>query len=241
MAKAKLSGYFKSIQGKVGEMVFTDTKYGTVMREDAVPANPRSASQNTYRAYFSRSAKGYASLSPANVEAWRVWAAANRKVEKDTKVAYTPNPFNAYTSLANKFYAANAGVGTAPAAPPAGAFAGDPITITATAAGGKVSYVASAANSANVVTELWLQPLKNANRKPSASGYRVKAYYPFAAGNLTLQLPVPPGYYAAGYRFVSKLTGQTTAFVPISASGLALTIADGDAEAAPAPRAKKAA
>lgn len=240
MAKAKLSGYFRSIQGKIGDMLFTETKYGTVMREDVVPANPRTAAQIANRNYFSLSARGYANLSPSNLALWRTFSAAIRKVSEDTGEEYSPNPFNVYMTLTKKFYAANEGTGTPPVTPPTASFAGDAINITATATTGKVTFTASAANSTNVVTELWLQPLRNANRKPSATGYRIKGYFQFVGATLSTNISVPAGVYAAGYRFVNKVTGQSTPFVPIAVTGVALTLTDSDGEAAPASKRKAA-
>ncbi|RYG26440.1 hypothetical protein EON82_03335 [bacterium] len=104
---------------------------------------------------------------------------------------------------------------------------------------GKVTFTASAANSTNVTTELLLQPLKNANRKPSSRGYRIKAYNSFAAGTLTKDVTVPPGYYAAAYRFVSKTTGQSTPLVYLAVSGLALGLEDGGTEEAEKPSVRR--
>jgi hypothetical protein len=243
MAKAKLSGYFQSIQGRIGDMIFTDTKVGTVMRADETPANPRTAGQNTYRAYFAKAAKGYPALTPSQADSWRVYAAGLRKVDADTKETYAPTGFNAFTSLAAKFYAANGNVGTPPTTPPATPFAGDSITLTAVATSGKVTFTASGANAANVTTELRLQPLKNANRKPSSHGYRIRAYNAFTAGvgGNVKDVTVPPGYYAAAYRFVNKLTGESTPLVYLSVSGIALGLEDGGSDEAPAASKRKAA
>lgn len=243
MAKAKLSGYFRTLQGRIGDMIFTDTKVGTVMRADETPANPRTAGQVAYRAYFSKAAKGYATLTSIQLDAWRLFAAGLRKVDADTKETYAPTAFNAYTALAAKFYAANNNVGTPPTTPPSTSFAGDSIGVTAAATSGKITFTATGANATNVTTELRIQPLKNANRKPSSHGYRIAAYNAFsaAAGGLTKDVTVPPGAYAAAYRFVNKLTGQTTPLVYITVTGIALGLEDGGADEAPAAPKRKAA
>ena len=61
--------------------------------------------------------------------------------------------------------------GTIPLTPPASAFNGDGCTVTAAGGAGKVTFTASAANGANITTELLPQP----------NGYRTKGFQVFAA------------------------------------------------------------
>jgi hypothetical protein len=58
------------------------------------------------------------------------------------------------------------------------------------------------------MTEVLFQALKSKNRKPGKA-YKTGLYYAFKS-TLTVDVPVPPGYYAAGYRFVSLTTGQAS-------------------------------
>ena len=239
MAVIKLSPFTTGISGSMKNLSFSTDGENTIMKERETPANPKSSLQVAQRGYFSRASKGYAALSAGQLALWREWAKGQLFVGKKGKKPYAPNAFQAYASLANKFYEANAGVGTAPTSPPTSAFAGDVVTLSAVASANKVTISSSGANASNVVTEIWLQPLKNANRKPSAGAYRVKAYFPFAAGSLSLPIPVAPGYYAAQARFVNKLSGQAGPMIPLAVTGMALALEDGGAdEAAPAAAAK---
>ncbi len=239
MAVIKLSPFTTGISGSMKNLSFSTDGENTIMKERETPANPKTPAQMAQRGYFGRAAKGYGALTPSQVAGWAAFAKTLVFEGKKGKKPYVPNAFQAYTSLANKFYEVNSGVVPAPASAPTGPFAGDPATISAVASSGKVTYTASAALTTGVVAELWLQPLRNANRKPSAGAYRVKAYAPFAAGSLSVQVTVPAGYYAAGYRFIKQSTGQCGPFVPIAVSGLALTAEDGGADAAPAASARK--
>ena len=92
--------------------------------------------------------------------------------------------------------------------PPASPFTGDTITLTVAGGGGKITFTASAANSERVITELLLQPLANAYRKPQTGNYVSRGFFTFITGTLSRSLDVPPGAYAAAYRFVNAGTGQ---------------------------------
>src|SRR5205823_4082290 len=92
-------------------------------------------------------------------------------------------------------------------------FAGDTISPPAAGGAGKVPFNATSANAANVTTELLLQPLKSANRKPQPNGYRSKAFQVFIAGSLSSIVNVPAGWYVPAYRFVNTQTGQDTGLV----------------------------
>ena len=67
---------------------------------------------------------------------------------------------------------------------------------------GAITFTASAANTTGVVTELLLQPLASANRRPARNAYKHARFATFTAADLEATLTVPAGYYAAAYRFV---------------------------------------
>lgn len=77
-----------------------------------------------------------------------------------------------------------------------------------------IQFTASAPNAPGVTTELLLQPLESAVRRTYLEKYRHAAFFAFAAGALSVEVPVPtPGWYACGYRFVNTATGQDTGVV----------------------------
>lgn len=60
-----------------------------------------------------------------------------------------------------------------------------------------------------------MQPLVSPTRKPIKGAYRTATFFTFTSGNLTKNVTVPPGYYAAAYRFVRTATGQDTPLVQL--------------------------
>lgn len=227
MAKVKLSAFSTALSGKLGNLSFSNTKEGTIMRERVTPKNPKSAAQVAVRSAFSKATKQWANLSTANITAWANYASSYSNTQETTDKEYKSAGFNAFVKLAAKWYAVNS-TGTAPTNPPTSTFNGDNITITATAVAGGVKFNASAANSNGVTTALLIAKLGGKNRTANASQYREKAYFSFAAGSLTTTVSVPAGYVAAGYSFVNTATGQETAHVLLGNVGaVTYAVADG--------------
>lgn len=242
MAKARFSILLNSLQGKLGAATFTDTPYGPVVRETVVDAQqPNSPSQQAVKNRFSLVASSWNALTDAQKIAWATWAQTQRRVEPDTKVSYRLTGYNAYSALANLWYQANNNTGTPPVAPPASAFAGSAITISAAATSNTITFTGSAVFPANVVGQFEIQQVKNTARKPSKTGWRVKAVSAFTATGTTLAVTVTPGVYVARYAFVNKLTGQRSGFREIAVSGVALGLEDGGADEVSRSRSKKAA
>ena len=81
--------------------------------------------------------------------------------------------------------------------------------------GAFVTFSATAPNAPGVVTELMLQKMAGAHRKPTLKGYRTREFVAFAAGALSVAVPCEPGAYAGALRFVRWDTGQETGIVPL--------------------------
>lgn len=216
MAKLRLAAFTTAMSGKLDTLTFSDTKEGTIMRMRVTPKNPRSASQIATRLAFTKATRQWATLTSGQIAAWEAFAQGYEVTEETTEVVYHSYGFNAFVKLAAKYFAVNPSSTSAPTNPPATSFNGDTAKITADAIAGAVKFTSNAANASKVTTALLLQPLKNKNRKPSATGYRTKVYFTFLAGTLTKDVTVPSGYYAAGYQFVNTDTGQETAPVYIT-------------------------
>ena len=95
--------------------------------------------------------------------------------------------------------------------PPTSDFVGDDLTVSVSAVAGVIRFTPSAPNSPGVVTELMFQKLPNPRRSP------VKFYKSLAFAALVgpLDVPMEPGLYALGYRFVRASTGQMTDMMPV--------------------------
>ncbi len=223
-------------------MTFTKSPYGPIAKTTVTDAQqPNSPAQQAAKARFSLVAASWNALSDSQKSAWGTWAAGQRREDVDSKKSYRPTGFNAYSSLANLWYQANNNTGTPPVAPPAAAYAGSSVTITAVATPNQVTFTGSAALPANTVLQMELQPLKNAARKPSKNGYRVKALAALSTTGFFYTVSAAPGVYAARYAFVNKLTGQRSGFREIAVNGVALALEQGGADEKPQARAKKAA
>ncbi|MCW5936208.1 MAG: hypothetical protein KIT11_02740 [Fimbriimonadaceae bacterium] len=101
------------------------------------------------------------------------------------------------------------------------------MVVTATAGVGKVTFTGNQPNASGVTTELLLQPLASQLRNPQKGGYRSKAFFRFIIGGLSTDVTVPPGYYAAAYRFVKLATGEATELRQIGVSQVTLALEDG--------------
>ncbi len=212
MAQGNLGVLFNNLRGKAGSVVFARSKDGTVIKPRIAGRNPRTPAQLAVRANLTKASGAFKNLSPAQLTTWQTYAATQTKRDPRTAKSYTPSAINAYSALATKVFQVNPSA-AAPTSPPALAFVGDTITVTAAGAAGKVTFTGSAANGVNITTELLVQPLKSRNRAPQPKGYRTKAFKAFAAGNLTQDVTLAAGWYVPAYRFVNTTTGQVTGLV----------------------------
>ena len=224
--KAELSMAFEDLRGKAGTVVIQGSREGLVIRPRVKGKNPRTAAQVIVRNNMTTAAGLYKNFTTAQVQAWAAYAATQTHQSRSGKIV-TPTAINAFTALASKFLQATPG-GTVPTTPPSTAFTGDSPKITATGGSGIVTFTANVANATGVATELLLQPLKSRNRTPQSHGYRSKAFFPFTSGSLSTTVTVPPGWYAAGYRFVKLATGQETAIVPLTVNQVTFAIEEGN-------------
>lgn len=219
MAKLRLAPFVEAMSGRMGGVVYKSTKFGTEMAEFEAPSNPNTAAQQAVRGNFKKSTQQWRTLSPAEAAMWRAFAAGEYVEEYITEKRYKPTGFNAFVKLSAKWYAVNAS-GTAPSTPPAAAFAGDTITITAEAGeAGFIDFNASAPNAANVTTALLIQRVPNPNADPVDGAYKIGKYFRFVTGTLQTQVAVAPGYYAVGYQFVNTATGQVSSPVFLGIEG----------------------
>jgi hypothetical protein len=168
----------------------------------------------------------YKGFTQEQEDAWNQYAQTLPERDPVTGKRTVRTGVNAFTGLATKFLQATPG-GSVPLAPPSTPFVGDAPVVTATAGVGKVTFSANVPNGAGVTTELLLQPLASRVRNPQKGGYRTKAFFRFVPGSLSTDVTVPPGFYAAAYRFVRLATGQTSDLTPIGVSQVTLAVSPG--------------
>lgn len=196
----------ESFSGSSGNITFVNTDKGTVARKRSKPKNPKTPAQEAARARLKQVQVAYAALTMPQVLAWRAYATGLTVENKRTGVKYTPTSNNVYVALATKFLQVTP-AGSIPANPPAYPFSGDGITVSVTGGGSKLTFTASAKNTAGITTEFLLQKLKNKAILPSKTGYRSKGFYAFNTP-LTYDLAPSAGWYSVAYRFVNVATGQ---------------------------------
>ncbi|HRJ27266.1 MAG TPA: hypothetical protein PLO61_07145 [Fimbriimonadaceae bacterium] len=211
MAKANLSVLFLDLRGKAGNVVFRKTKDGIIVAPRSRNNNPQTAAQQAVRSAFTSATRQWRNLTPAQVQAWENWA-NNSSFNFDSA-------FTAWMQLATKWILANGGNGFAPTTPPSNEFWGDNLEVSVTVKTGQLVFSANRPNSSNVVTEILWQPLSSQNRKPQSRAFRTANYFSFRTGQMSWSFSVPAGWYAAGYRFVNKTTGQVSGFFPITVPG----------------------
>ena len=216
--------------------MFAEDKDGlTTMRELVTPENPKTAKQMNVRGAFKKSGGSFKNMENSDALAWDAFG----KLQKDRN-GKPMSGIAAYNQLSIKFRLVNPGQ-TPPVTPPTASYVGNDLSMAVTASTGALTFSATGANDADSVTELLIQPLASGNRKPQAEAYETAGYYQYIQPNPNaFTVDVPAGYYAAGYRYVNKVTGQMTDIVPLQVYGVALSVAQGGAEAKPQARKKAA-
>lgn len=209
MAKATTGILMGGLSGKAGTVVFVRGALGdTYVRTRVRPRNPRTPAQMQLRAFMTEAGQVWRGMTVAEVAKWKDYA----------KVAGGDNRNNAitlFTGLAVKFRQAG-GTGPIPVAPPSQRFTGDGIRVTAdTPAPGRLRFTASGANTADVLTELLVQPLPSPHRSPTQRLFRPLSFVGFTPGSLSFEATLPAGFYGCAVRFVKASTGQMSDFVPL--------------------------
>lgn len=228
--KAKLSMAFENMRGKTGALTVQGGVTGLRVKSNSPVRNPKTAAQQQVRQNLSRATEVFKTLTQAQFDQWKAYAQAHPRTDPVTGQTYVLAPSAIYNGLAAKLLQMNANA-TIPATPPVSPFGGDGVTFQATAGAGKITFTASRANTLGVTTEILLQPLKSPFRTPSSSAYRTKDFNVFGPV-LTLDVNVPPGYYAAAYRFVRIATGQASDTIPIGISQVTLSLEETEDQAA---------
>ncbi len=210
MAKINLAPFISSISGRMGGVVYKNTRYGTALSAYESPSNPNTAAQRAVRNSFTKATQAWRNLTPAQAGAWNTWAS--------TYGNSNWSGFNWFVSFTSKWYAVNGFNGHAPVNPPSNWFNGDSINVKATASNGKITWTASGSNASGVTTALVYQRVSGPNSTPNWNNFKTAKYNSFSNGSFTTTFNVAPGYYAVGYYFVNTKTGQ--AMSPVYQAGI---------------------
>lgn len=216
MPKAQLSELLSALSGSLGDLVVTTGKRGTTIRQKPTYARPTTPKQQENALRMKSANLAWSTFTGEEADLWNAYALTITHHNAQTDADYHPSGYNAYLSLTLKLLQINPGV-SVPRTPPTRRLSPDNLTLTLTAGKGELVFTAEGVNSPSVKTELLLQILPNARRKPTPN-YLSKGFFTFTPLLPTVTLPVAPGAYAAAYRFVNTETGQMRPLVTLGKS-----------------------
>jgi hypothetical protein len=209
MAKARLSMVFQDVRGAIGHRVIVKTRSGLAVRRKPKYRYPKSPNVVAGNERFRLAAQAWSLLSVEQISAWRDYADSIRKTDPVTLQHYSPSAKNAFMGLACKFLQINPSEDP-PLWPPVADFVGDNLVVYAEPVPGEgVRFTASSENSSGVATELLFQKLKNIRWRPTQF-YKSLGFHSFETSTDEVLVPLEPGVYAFGWRFVDTATGQAT-------------------------------
>ena len=211
MAKATTAAWLGGLSGRLQNVYFAETPYGTQLR---VLPERRAAPTEGEMAQRRRIAAVGRLWNALDREAMLAWKAYGEGLGAGPVTGRTLGVagYNAFSRLASKRLQLWPQE-PVPSLPPTAPFFGDAMALSVEGGGGVV-FTADQPNATGVVTELLLQPLRSGGRTPRPKAYASASFVAFAEGELAATLAVAPGWYACAYRFVREATGQETALAP---------------------------
>lgn len=237
--KARLSMAFHDLRGRDGTVVISKGASGLKLTPWVAPTNPKTAAQREVRDNLTKCSKTFEGFNQATVDAWNAYGATQFRTNPVTLVTYSLTGIAAFSELGTKFLQVTP-AGTLPSAPPTTEFTGDVITVSAAAGTGNIVFTGSAANAVGVTTELLIQPLANATRRPQPDAYVSAGFKVYVGGSLTQNVPVTAGTYSVAYRFVKTTTGQATELVVLPKVTVALSLESSGSDDVPVAKKKAA-
>lgn len=212
---------FQEVRGRMNDQVVTRTRQGLVTKHRPKYKYPKVAAVQAGNERLKQAASVWVDLTYEEVLAWRAYAATVFRVEPVTLERYAQGTHTTFLGLAVKVLQVGegpiygdagapasrpTGVESIPRMPPTSDFLGDNLSVSVEAIATGLRFTSTAPNSAGVVTELMIQKLPNHRRQPTKF-YKSAGFAVFGG---PIDVPLEPGFYACGYRFVRSATGQMT-------------------------------
>lgn len=219
------------LRGRMGGQVYAGGGEDTIVREFVEPVQPNTPAQVAQQGRVKRGSQGWGELSDTERAAWteavETFGVTSKSVRRRRPKLLTGAQY--FTSLTSKFLACTPG-GTVPKLPPTKRFIGDSIEFTLSTTPGNIVVTASGPNSSGVKTEIRVQRLAAAYRKPSPNGFRTKAFVAFSGTTLSHSIPVSAGAYAVAVQFVDVASGAVTGYEVLPTSVVLLALEKGGAD-----------
>ena len=211
MARYVPNPSLRSFRGTVDGLSFR--RDGTVLplRRQRDPKTPL---QLDSRARMRLASEAWETLTPEEARSWRGYAELVKAAGETSESGRPLRAYDLFCGLACK----SLQIGEAASFPrtaPERLFYGDALVVQAEPGPGCVRFEANGPNGPFALTELLLQPLKNANRQPQADRYRTKTFVAFEQGTLVAEIEAAPGAYAVAARTVLEPTGQASRLVAL--------------------------
>ena len=217
MAKGTFSLSNIQVGGRVGDLLFLPQPDGrVVVRRMPTELPERTPAQDEATARMTVVGAAWRRLSSEDAAAWDRYVEVARGWPLPPGGKAPTQGYGAFLGLSAKILQMRPGEAL-PTRPPETAFLGDGILVDCRFSidDSRLIFEASSPNVPGVVTELLLQKLKGAHRKPTLKGYRTRGFFAFAAGSPAVAVPCEVGAWACAVRFVREATGQETGIVPI--------------------------
>ena len=212
----------------MGGQIYAGGGEDTIVRNYVKAVQPNTPGQLAQQGRIGDGAKGWGSLSDSERASWaetvRAFGIKAKGVRRQKPVAMRPE--NYYTSLSAKFKACSP-TATVPKLPPAKRFNGDGLVYTLSQSAGHIEIEVNVANKAGVKTEISVQRLAAAYRKPTPNGYRVKQFMAFTGEKLSTSVLVSPGAYSVAIQYIETSSGQTSGFQVLGTVTVALALEQG--------------
>ena len=186
---------------------------GTVLAKPEVH-DPKTPRQKATRGRMDPVAEAWGTLLPPELFSWRGYAELVEGSGVRSENGKVLRPYDLFCGLGLKWLQIHPGTAF-PKTAPARLFLGDALQIEAEGVEGGVRFRANGPNGPLCETELLLQPLRNAARKPYDDRYRTQGFAAYAGGDLARTIVVPKGAYAAAIRYVLTSTAQASRLIPL--------------------------
>lgn len=214
MSKVRGSAVASGISGRMGEVVFIQSKFGTIARTLGQTRHAPTTAQSMARMRMARASAAFRAMTLEQAALWRDYAfraALSEPRESDRPPLSAQQIFCALTTKLLQIDA-NAEI---PMSPPESPLLGDSVQFTIARVPAGIQVTASQANAPDTITEILVQPLDSVHVRTYRERFRTALFTDFSSSLTATLSPKPTPACAIAVRFVRKSTGQVTGLVEL--------------------------